>query len=45
MDQLGVGWESAAPENRMQHLSKLIDADIPLLEKSAVQFGYVVPDF
>ena len=29
----------------MERLSKLIDADIPLLEKSAVQFGYVVPDF
>ena len=29
----------------MEHLSKPIDADIPLLEKSVDQFGYVVPDF
>jgi hypothetical protein len=28
----------------MEHLSKLIDADSPLLEKKADQFGYVVPD-
>ena len=28
----------------MEHLSKLIDADNPLLEKKADQFGYVVPD-
>jgi hypothetical protein len=28
----------------MEHLSKLIDADNPLLGKSADQFGYVVPD-
>ena len=36
--------QSAAVENRMEHLSKLIDADNPLLGKSADQFGYVVPD-
>ncbi len=28
----------------MEHLSKLIDADNPMLGKSADQFGYVVPD-
>jgi hypothetical protein len=28
----------------MEHLSKLIDAENPLLRKSADQFGYVVPD-
>jgi len=28
----------------MEHLSKLNDADNPLLEKGADQFGYVVPD-
>jgi Glyoxalase/Bleomycin resistance protein/Dioxygenase superfamily len=28
----------------MEHLSKLIDADNPLLGKKADQFGYVVPD-
>ena len=28
----------------MERLSKPIDADIPLLEKSADQLGYVVPD-